>query len=178
MRFSLPLLLLLALPLTGQLPVPPEFQTLLDSMDIRLNHPLDGDFKLRHSAANDYLEDMVTLTSRREKLEMRFHLIPESKLLFYQGRPHLKAGLVQMNLASNDEDAVTAIHSFGEEELAVLNADWARMYTFRPKSSYSFRRQAQMIAVYREGKGMGLLMLLFDKAPPTIEGRQLTLRFR
>ena len=164
--------------LPAQLPLTPEFEALLDSLDVRVNHPFDAGFKLRDNPENDYLADQLTVYSRSEKLEMRFHLRPEDERDLYYQRPHLRASMLVMNLGSNDEDAITAVHSFDEEERAVLNADWARMWTFRPKRSYSERGTAQLIAAYKEGRGLIYTVLLFDKSPGTLEGRQLMLRFR
>ncbi|NJB86468.1 hypothetical protein GGR26_002236 [Lewinella marina] len=172
-------LLLFAAALPAQMDLPPDFITRLDSMDIRFTAPLDSDFRettLRNE--NRWLEDHYAMASRREKLELRFHLRPEHEGDRYYQLPHLAATTLAMNLGSNDEDAVTAVHSFGEEELALYGADWARMYTFRPKRSFSDKEQAQLIALYREGRGLAYTILLFDKAPETLEGRQLSLRFR
>jgi len=160
------------------MPVTPEFAILLDSMDVRINHPLDADFRLQPNLENDYLKDQLTAYSKREKLEMRFHLRPETGTDPYFQMPHLRAATLVMNLSSNEEDAVTTVHSFGEEEMAIFNADWARMYTFRPKRSYSDRGNAQLVALYKSGRGMAYIILLFREAPTTIEGRQLALRFR
>jgi len=164
--------------LVAQIPLSQEFSVLLDSFDIRVNHPLDSDFKLLRNRENDYLEDQLTVYSKAEKLEIRFHLRQDTDRNPFYGMPHIQAGHLVANLGSNDEDAVTAVHSFDEEEMIIFNADWARMYTFRPKSSYSDKAQAQLIALYKEGKGMAYALLLFDKAPATLEGRQLVLRFR
>jgi hypothetical protein len=164
--------------LPAQLPLTPGFEALLDSIDVRVNHPFDDGFKLLENPENDYLEDQLTVYSKAEKLEMRFHLRPENERDLYYQRPHLRASMLVLNLGSNDEDAVTAVHSFGEEELAVVNADWARMWTFRPKRSYSSRPTAQLIAAYKEGRGLIYTVLLFNEAPETLEGRQMMLRFR
>lgn len=172
------ILLAIATPMAAQMPLTPEFSALLDSLDVRVNHPFNADFKLKPLAENDYLADQLVAYSKDEKLEVRFHLRPETEDDLYYRRPHLRAGLLVMNLASNDEDAVTTVHSFGEEEMAIFNADWARMYTFRPKRSYSPMPNAQLIATYKEGRGLAYTILLFDHAPPTLEGRQLLLRFR
>jgi hypothetical protein len=164
--------------LPAQLPLTPAFETLLDSLDVRVNHPFNDGFKLKDNLENDYLENQLTVYSKTEKLEMRFHLRPEDERDLYYQRPHMRASFLAMNLGSNDDDAVTSVHSFGEEELAVLNADWAMMWTFRPKKSYSYRPTAQLIAAYKEGRGLLYTVLLFDKAPETLEGRQMMLRFR
>ncbi|MEL7163750.1 MAG: hypothetical protein AAFN92_23530 [Bacteroidota bacterium] len=139
--------------LGAQIPLSPEFSTLLDSLDVRVNHPLGGDFKLLPNRENDYLEDQLTVYGKEEKLEVRFHLEPENDRSLYYQMPHVLAGLLAANLGSNEADAVTAVHSFGEEEMIVFNADWAQMYTFRPKRSYSTKAQAQLIALYKEGRG-------------------------
>ena len=174
----LPLFLLLATHCTAQIDLPPDFQQLLDSLDVRFTAPLDSDYResLRHD--NDYLADDFAMGSRRERLELRFHLRPEVAGDRYYRLPHLAAATLAMNLGSNDEDAVTAVHSFSDEELDFYGADWARMFTFRPKRSFSDKQQAQLIALYREGRGLAYTILLFDRAPSTLEGRQMSLRFR
>ncbi|THH40494.1 hypothetical protein [Neolewinella litorea] len=171
--------LLFAASLPAQIDLPPDFLWRLDSLDIRFTPPLDSDFRettLRGD--NRWLEEHYAMSSRREKLELRFHILPEHEGDRYYQLPHLAATTLAMNLGSNDEDAVTAVHSFDEEELALYGADWARMYTFRPKRSFSDKEQAQLIALYRSGRGLAYTILLFDKAPDTLEGRQLSLRFR
>ena len=175
----LPLLLLMTCGLAAQLALPADFSARLDSLDMRFNAPLDSDYREK-TLRNDtrWLADHYTMTSRREKLEIRFFLAPEHPGDRYAGLPHLAATTLAMNLGSNDEDAVTAVHSFGADDMALYNADWARMYTFRPKRSFSDKQQAQLIALYREGRGLAYTILLFDKAPETLEGRQLSLRFR
>ena len=178
MPYLLLCLLLAAAPLSAQTEPPADFSVLLDSLGLTLNLPADHDFRVRPNAENDYLASQYTLVSRRAKTELRFHLVPESETDFYYRRPHLRTGLLQVNLGSNAENAVTAVHSFGEEELAVLNADWARMYTFRPKTAYAGRRQAQLVALYREGRGLAYVVILFDKAPGSVEDLQLALNFR
>lgn len=164
--------------LAAQLPLTPEFSAMLDSFDLRLNHPDDDDFKLKPNPENDYLADQLTLYSKAEKLEIRFHLRPESERDIYYQRPHMRTGMLVMNLASNDEDAVTTVHAFDEEELITYGADWAKMYTFRPKRSYSPRATAQLIAIYKQGSGLAYTILLFDKAPEALEARQFSLGFR
>ncbi|MBB4081071.1 hypothetical protein GGR28_003718 [Lewinella aquimaris] len=172
------LCLLTGLPAFAQMDLPPDFVRLLDSLDIRFTAPLDSDYRERMRHDNDYLIDDYAMASRREKLELRFHIRPEVANDRYYQLPHLAATTLAMNLSSNDEDAVTAVHSFGEEDLELFNADWVRMYTFRPKRSFSDKQQAQLVALYREGRGMAYTILLFDDAPDTLEGRQLSLRFR
>lgn len=157
--------------------LPDTFQNLSNGMNVKLDDVLRLDFRPRENEENDYLESHLTLHSRHENLELRFHLRPLKANDLLANMVRLRSHTVAMNLASNDEDAVTSVHSFGEEELMAMNADWARMYTFRPKRSYSSRQHAQLVAVYRSDRGLAFAVLLFDKAPPTLEDRQLVLQF-
>lgn len=162
----------------AQVDIPDTFSKLLDSLHLRFTAPIGSDFRAQKSSENRYLVAQYILRSRREKLEMRFYLQPDREDDRYFQLPHIAAATLAMNLGSNDEDAVTAVHGFDDEELALYQADWARMYTFRPKRAFSDKQQAQMIAIYHEGRGMAYTFLLFDRPPDTLEGRQLTLRFR
>lgn len=190
MRFLLPALLFFlctcgpALPgisgtggLRAQQLLPQEFTSRASVMSVELDSTLSRGFRVQKQDPNPYLDDHLTLYSKAEKLEIRFHLRPARAGDRMGDLPHLRAHTAAMNLGSNDEDAITTVHSFDEEELSALNADWMRMYTFRPKKSYSSRAHAQLVAIYREGYGTAYTILLFDDTPPTIEDRQLALGF-
>lgn len=169
--------LLLCTCVRAQIPTTPAFETVLDSIGVSIIQPLSGSFRVSPLQKNDYLDDLLRVYSKEEKLEIRFALRAVPPTDVYRQMPSMLAGTLAVNLGSNDEDAVTSVHSFGAEELAVFNADWAAMYTFRPKRSYSERTNAQLVAIYKDGIGMAYTILLFDKTPPTIEDRQLSLSF-
>ena len=171
---------LFALPtvLVAQFPLSADFQEILDTFDVRVNHAFDAGFKLMEPSESAYLPEQQRLYSRREKLEMRFALLPENPNHPFYGLPHVQAGHLIANLSSNDADAVTTVLSLDEAEMDVLNADWARVFIFRPKRGFSGRGEAQLVASYKEGRGMAYTVLLFDRAPDTLLGRQLALRWR
>lgn len=172
------LCVLMVTDIAAQIDIPPDFSLLLDRLDVRLTLPPDGDYREAARHDNDYLADQFAINSRREKTEIRLYVQPEEEDDQYYRRPHLAATTLAMNLGSNDEDAITAVHSFDDEELQLYGADWAKMYTFRPKRGFSSRQQAQLIALYQAGRGMVYTILLFDEAPLGLEERQLILRFR
>ncbi|MEL6275951.1 MAG: hypothetical protein AAFU03_12685 [Bacteroidota bacterium] len=115
--------------------------------------------------------------SKQEKLEIRYYLQAESEMGPFVGMPHVAAGRLLIDVSSNDEDAVTTAHSFQGEALATYRADWAKLFTFQPKRRFSDTNFAQMVALYQEGIGMLYVFLLFDKAPDTLDSRQLAIRF-
>jgi hypothetical protein len=91
--------------------------------------------------------------------------------------PHVATARFLMDIGSNDEDSQTAVHSFGEEETAIYAADWARLFTFRPKSSFAPYEFAQLVALYKEDRGLIWVVLLFNTPPDTLDTRQLAARF-
>ena len=177
-RFLTWLFLLLPVLAGAQFPLSADFQSLLDTFDVRVNHAFDVDFKLYEAFDNPYLREQQRLYSREEKLEMRFVLLPDDPTHVFHQMPHVQAGHLVANLASNEEDAKTTVLSLDEAEMGVLNADWARVFIFRPKRSFSDRKEAQLVASYKQGRGMAYTILLFNRAPGTLLGRQLALRWR
>lgn len=169
--------LVLTTGLRAQLPTTPAFDSLATALGLVVNAPANGDFRLEKFPAGEYLSEQLAVYSRNEKLEIRLRLEPVRPDGRYYQRPGIRTSLLAMNLGSNAEDAVTTVHSFDEEELNARNADWAAMYTFRPKRSVSDRQQAQLVAIYKQGRGLALTLLLFDRAPVTLEARQFLLGF-
>ncbi|NJC25980.1 hypothetical protein [Neolewinella antarctica] len=174
------LILLSAVPViaSAQFPLSVEFEQILDSFDVRVNHPDEQSWKVLNPHDNDYLSEQQRLYSKPDKLEVRFTILAEDSAAAFFQYPHIQAGHLAMNLASNEEDALTTVLSLDEEEMTALNADWARVYLFRPKRGFADRRQAQLVASYKEGRGMLYTVLLFDRPPADLLDRQLTLMWR
>ena len=177
-RLVLFFLLALPLHLAAQFPFDTTFTAILDSFDVRVNHPFGPRYKLLDAHENRYLNEQQRVYSRDEKLELRFFVFAEDSTEHFFGLPHVRAGHLLANLASNDEDAQTTVLSPDTEELEILNADWAKVYLFRPKRSFSEHKRAQLVASYKEGRGMLYTILLFDRLPEDLLGRQYALRWR
>lgn len=172
------LLLLLPFYLPAQFPITPEFQAELDHLGIRVNHPFDDGFKLEEPSGNPYLAESLRMYSRKEKLELRFGAVPYDPQDQFKDFPNIRAGHLVLNLASNEEGAVTTVLSLDQYEMDALNADWAMVYIFRPKRSLSDRKTAQLVASYKEDRGIVYTLLLYNKVPETMNGRQMALRWR
>lgn len=176
----IPLLLFLSgLPfwLVAQLYLPDSFQLRLDQMGADIIRPLESDYRPTTAEETAFFPAEYILYSRREKLEIRYHLVPEAEMGPMAGMPHVFTARLVANAGSNDDDAFTSVHRFLGEDFKTFGADWAKLYTFRPKLSLSDHQNAQLVALYREGVGMLYALLLFDKAPDTLEIRQLAARF-
>ena len=178
LRFLLPLLFICSLG-TGaraQMDAPRDLQALLDSFGVELVPP-PATYKTLPPHPNDYLTDQFRTLAREDKLEIRLAFqreFPDDRMY---DLPHLVTGLLVTNLSSNDEDVITTVHRFDEEEMGRLRADWAALHTFRPKRSFSGYRHAQLVTLYRAGFGYVQLVLCFDRAPATLDAWHTALRF-
>jgi hypothetical protein len=181
MQTWLPTFLLIGIglvPLRGQIVPDTAFARLLTAMQLEIIQPLESDYRLVRTTENDLLACPLAIRSRREKLEIRFAVRPAAEMGYLADAPHVAAGTLAANLASNDEDAFLAVHSLAAEAVRELyGADWLKIYTFPPKRSFSESENCQMIALYREGIGMAYIFLLFNRAPDLLDARANALRF-
>lgn len=172
------ILLLLAIPLgmTAQKPLPPEFLNRLMEVGAEMLIPLDGGYKGEEGEKNPYCSWDYALRSRLERLEIRYVVRPDTA--DSRRSPAIDAHRMALNLCSNDEDAVMTARNLTEEELYDLyNADWGRVYNFPPKLFFSASRYCQMLAMYKAGRGLIFVFLLFDEPTPEIEHRLYAMRF-
>ncbi|NJO87198.1 MAG: hypothetical protein HC821_04160 [Lewinella sp.] len=171
------LLLLLTSKLGAQGPLPDSFQLRLNGLGADLIRPVGADFTVLSAKANRHLPTHFALYSRHEKLEIRYTVFAEAELGPLAGLPHVAVSHLLLDIGSNDEDAFLTMHSYVGESFNTFGADWAKLFTFRPKRSFCDTAFAQLVALYREGLGMAYVFLLFDQAPETLDARQLALRF-
>lgn len=178
--------LLLALFCTGslsaavaQIDIPYTVMQRFEQLGAEMIYPIEADYRYRLAHKNDYLTYDFAIHSRRERMEIRYALLPAAELGELAGYPHVAASRLLMHLAANDEDAVVTTHTLPADEVRYdYQADWVRMFHFRPKKGFSEANHCRLLAIYREGYGMAYVLLLFDTAPEQIDSRSLALRFR
>lgn len=165
--------------LGAQIDIPYAVMQRFDALGAEMIYPLESDYRYRAPQANDYLNYDFAIQSRREGLEIRYALLPADSLDALADYPHVAVGRLLMHLASNDDDAVVTTHSLPDEEVRYdYQAEWARLFHFRPKRSFSTAEHCRLLALYREGQGLAYILLLFDRAPPQLDSRTMALRFR
>lgn len=173
-------ILLLPLTLTAQkIDIPSDFNQLLEEVDAYLILPLEtGRYKDIRPFSNRWLDYDFSIRSRKEKLEIRYKVLPyaENDLRFQA--PHVLAMQAMMQVATNDEEAVVSRLPISEKSLKEdYLADWGQLFTFVPKIGFSPSSTCQMVSLYREGKGMVFLFFLFDRAPAELDYRRLAIAF-
>lgn len=154
------------------------FNQLLSQVEAQLVLPLESDYKDVEPVKNRWLDYDFSIRSRRERMEIRYKILPfeERDKSFFA--PHVKAMQAAIQVATNDDAYVVSALSLSEKSLQEdFQADWGKLFTFVPKAEFSHRRTCQMITLYREGKGMILLFFLFDKPPMELDYRHLAVSF-
>ncbi len=119
------------------------------------------------------------IRSRKEGLEIRYDLQTDAQLGDLAGNPHVATMRLVMNMGSNNDHSLVAVHSFPDSTVSLdFGADWVRTYTFQPKVGFTDRETIQLVALYREGRGLAWIFLMFNKPPFTLDARSLALRFK
>lgn len=168
--------LLLCTTLAAQVPLPETFASSLDAMQIDWLEPVEMSYKPSRQANNSYQPCHFGMWSGREKMEIRYLLAPIDSTEV--AVPHVAASRILWHLASNDEENYIAMHSISDRQLKEdFNADWGKVWFFKPKGAFSNRDHCKMLALYREGRGMAYTFFLFDQAPITLDQRFFSMRF-
>jgi hypothetical protein len=155
-----------------------DFNQLLAEVDAQLVLPVETDYKDIRPLKNRWMDYDFSIRSRKERLEIRYKILPfeVENRTFYA--PHVKAMQVMMQVATNNEEAVVSALSLSDQSLKEdFRADWGKLFTFTPKEEFSTKQTCQLISLYREGKGMVFLFFLFNKPPMELNYRHLALSF-
>ncbi len=163
----------------AQIDMDPVFKQYCDNMGLELFMPVEDSSRDVAIVENDYLNYHFAIRSRKEKMEIRYYLEPERADNKLAGLPHVSLSRLLMHLASNDDDAHVVVHPMEEEELTYdFGADWGQSCYFPPKRGFTeYYSHCQMLALYKEGRGMVYILLLFNEAPNTLDARRLAFAF-
>lgn len=163
--------------LNAQIELPELFSTQLKQLNADIFRPLDAGYKTISITGEDYVPAQFAIYSRQEKMEIRYYARTYQELGYFADSPHVDASRIVMNTATNYGELATTVHSFAPEDRKALGADWAKLFTFKPKTGFSQTEYAQMIAIYKENVGIIYIFLLFNDAPETLDSRQVAARF-
>lgn len=141
-------------------------------------HKPEVPFKLLPYPRLAFQDYDFALGFRKDKLEIRYLIVPPEPDSDVALIPHLEAPRMAMHLANNDDDSYIVAH---EMDLAVLDsvyhADWGQTYFFPPKQVFSAAQNCQMLVLYREGVALCYVFMLFDDPPITLPERSQLLQF-
>ncbi len=161
------------------LSLPAEFTELLDRANLLFFEPLEAGYSVVRLPTNEYQNCQFAIQSGRERLQIRYFILPWDEKIPETVQPHLTTFRALTSIATNADDAlISAIQPERESLLRDFNADWGMVYIFKPKPGFSERNFCKMVAICKEGKGTAFVFYLFDnpnnEAP---DARYFALRF-
>ena len=154
------------------------FQAKLQAAQLELLAPIAAGSTVRSPIRNSVQNYDHSIYSRKEKLEIRYLIIPYQENDPLADLPHVKSNQLMVNLSSNTEEFTGSAFSYTPEAAkSDFNADWASEFYFRTKKAFSNKENCKMLTIYREGWGIAHVFFLFDKIPPLLDARTISLRF-
>jgi hypothetical protein len=162
----------------NELPVP--FGHLLEKAGLEFFEPLDAGYRTIQPLENDYLNCQYAINSNREKLEIRYYILPWNEADANTTAPHVATFRVLISVATNaDEAVIAAIQPDKESLLRNFNADWGMTYFFTPKPEFSNEPACRMVALSKEGQGTVFVFFLFnDPGNEALDTREMAVRFK
>ena len=155
-----------------------DHQLLLDRSELQWSAP-EGPYRVIKNPSNNFQEYDFGIYLRKQKVEVRYLIVPATPDSERELIPHVRAARMAMHVAGNDEDSYIAAHEIEVELLnAVYQADWGQLFYFPPKRIFSDAKNCQMLALYREGVALCFVFLLFEEATPNLPALSRLLRFQ
>ncbi len=174
---SMGIVVLLVCAASAQVKVSDNFRKLLDEVHLEFMTPLEARYKSVNSD-NLYFNCHFAMWSRKERLEIRYFIASPTQDELLDFVPHVDCIRMVTHLATNDQDVVISGLDVPDTlRTEGFNADWAKVFFFTPKKSFSPRTHCKMLALFKEGYGMAYVFFLFDKADKNLDNRFVALRF-
>ncbi|MEM6317027.1 MAG: hypothetical protein AAF960_05115 [Bacteroidota bacterium] len=152
----------------------------LEQTQIDVFTPVEGKYKSVRPLKNDFQPIDHAIVSKREKIVIRYSVIPYDSDKPATQLPHVDFMRLVTSVASNDEDAgVVSVHALDNPQLKTyFNADWGSMAYFKPKYRFSEAQHCRLLALFKEGQGTVYVFFLFDEPSPALDNRLRALQFR
>ncbi|MFK7807752.1 MAG: hypothetical protein AB8F74_08155 [Saprospiraceae bacterium] len=148
-------------------------QSKMEKLGMVIAPPLENRFKLKEDL-QDFQPSDVSMIDKNGNLEIRFFIDTSASVLF----PHINTMSFLTNLATNSQETVVSLLPIAEDIVRLdYKAQWACQAFFRPKDSFSNKAHCKLIAIYKEGKAVAYMTLLFDDVSLDLEPYEFFLTF-
>jgi len=156
------------------------FLQLIEQADLSIMEPFDAGYSTYQPPENDYLNCQHAIYSNKERLEIRYYVIPWDSTDNTSTTPHVATMQVLASVATNAKEAVIFATQLEQPMLMDrFNADWGMTYLLRPKPGFSEALDCKMMVLSKIGQGTVFVFLLFnDPNNPAIDLRDLPAMFR
>lgn len=155
------------------------FHLLLEETQMEFLKPLDAGYKKSWITKNTIQNYDFAIRSKREKLEIRYLIEPYQANNPSFAAPHIRCMQKVLSIASNDQNVVMTGLDIDPSQLANdFNADWGKLFFFKPKAQFCNYQNVQMLALFKEGQGMAYVFFLFNQAERALDNRLIALRYK
>lgn len=145
----------------------------LDSVGIMVAPPLENRFQTI-SEQNNLVHFDFAIKQRKGDLEIRYLIKPADSISY----PHIDGMSLLTTLATNDQESAVSVMAIKEDVLEKdYKADWGFQAFFKPKISFSSKANCKLIGIYKEGKAIAYMALLFDEADIDLEPYEFVVTF-
>ena len=152
----------------AQIKMNTDFEAILKEAQISFNEPTENLYKTKKGYKNPIYNCNFAIKAKKSDLEIRYAFNQINPQESQNTFPHIISMNTANHIASNHENSEIVVQSITDEDLKKnFKADWACVFYFTPKTSFSNKRNCKMLALYKEGKGLVYTFFLFNK--PSIE---------
>ena len=150
----------------------------LQKLSIAMDQPTEGKGKFLEPYKKSIVPHLFRIKFKKENLEVWVSVKPFDSLNISTQMPHLEAGRIATNAATNDDEAVTTVLKLSDDFAEkTFGADWGREFYFQPKKQISERVHCRLLSLYKEGIGQLNIFFFFDKKTRGLEHYYDMIRF-
>lgn len=134
----------------------------LDQMDLQFYMPTENAFQFSKIRDNDFFKYDSKIKAKSKEMEVLIALHPDGERPFTSNFPHLEFNRLLANMTPNDNEQEVLVIGWREPKLLTRNADWGAEAYFTPRKQITDFPFAKLIAFFKEGKGMVVMLYCFD----------------
>ena len=153
----------------------------LEKVNIEIDQPTEGKGRFLNPFENDIVPHEFRVKFKDEDLEIWISVTAYDSLSPATQMPHLQAGRIAINTATNesDEETVTTVLKLGDDYAKeTFGADWGREFYFKPKKQLSDKENCRLLSLYKEEIGQIQVLFFFNKKTKGLEFYYDMFRFR
>lgn len=135
----------------------------LDRMGLDFYMPVEHSFKFKKLRNSEFYKYDSRIKARSNEMEILIALHPDGEDLSTSMHPHIEFNRLLGNLTPNDFDQEVLVIGWRKPKLIDRHADWGAEAYFRPRKSVTKFPHAKLVAFFKEGKGMVIMLYCFDK---------------
>jgi hypothetical protein len=135
----------------------------LDKMGLNFYTPVENTFKFSKLRLSEFYEYDSRIRAKSGEMEILIALHPDGEEMSTSRHPHIEFQRLLGNLTPNDDEQQVLVVGWREQKLVDRNADWGAEAYFRPRKAITSFPNAKLIAFFKEGHGMVVMLYCFDK---------------